>query len=1397
MRSCAMKAVAALLTAAMPWCLSGRATGAEGVRILALEPTPLLLKGQPGGPLRQVARLKLDNRGSATEASVKVAVAGQPAYLEPLGRLEPKESVKEIRVPDIAHPTEIGVEVHIKDNSQPADSRKFPWQPQKKWKIYCVAYSHHDLGFGDYPHRLRTTIRHANITRPLQFCRDTDGWDEESKFRFVIETSEPITSFLGSQPMEVAEELGRRLREGRIQLGGLHNTANTEQLGHELMARLFYLSNRHARDLLGAPKSRTAQIDDVIGLTWPLATFCAEAEVPYFFHGPNGCGRCFGAAADEPVFYWQGPSPGSRVLVRSVFYGGYAGDNPSDLSEARVQSVIEKLGAKWPYDALFLQEGTDFQLVTMETAHRIHAWNARWAYPRLVCATMDMFFDDVARQAQAGRVKSFAGDGNNQWADQDANDAWALGQARRLAENIPTAEKFATIAQVVAGGGNSWADLYQAYHRLLAWHEHTNAIDVLGPNLERMRRYETELEENREMLRESAEFAERAQKSALQRLTGMIERESDRSLVVFNPLGHWRTDAVRVEAGVLSAGDRIIDASARIIPWQTLPDGSAVLIAGVPSLGYMSYKIDRVEGPLHTPTLIGGAELENQFYRVEFDRTAGTITRIRDKQRNVELVDQAAPHRFNEYLYERFETSDWKGPTKWHRVRAATVKASRGPVAQVMQVTARPVGVESLTQTVILYHDLPRIDFTLDLVKSPSGRRDARPNSDPRGKESLYVALPLAIPKPQVRHELPGCVSEPVKDLFDGANTAFYAVRHFTDISNARFGVTVSATDSSLVQYDRPRSTPIGSGGESLFEKAKTPIATGRLYLYLMNNMFDVNVRWDQSGPAHFAYSLRSHDGDWRQGKADEFGWDAMNPLVAVEARGKNRGTWPDMSCFLAVDPLNVACTTMKPAEANGSGIILRFVETRGRETKTRICLPLLGPIAAATAVNLVEDDRPEPLAIEGRDRDRIFLKLPPYGVKTVRVTRQSPATGVVTGLTARAVSDMEVALSWNAAAKDALSHYHVYRSTKPDFKPGLLNLVQRPAGESCVDRPQLHYGGWINNRLEPATTYYYRVAAVDRWNREGPASPTVAVVTVKSSEKNMAPLRVERLSAVFVGPISRFNAVNLLWRTNCESDVRSYEVHRSTASGFTPSSATRIGVVDAQAILKGGGAYGQTPIDYRLGDFDHQMYLDTAVAPTTTYYYRVCAVDAAGQKGPFSREAQATTNTSDPLTVLAMGITAQSVYAPQYGVELAIDGSTDPYFAWISKPYGGGSKEKPQDVWWAFEFPAGKKLALAGVKIIGDHREVIPLQKNLQVQTRDQGAWKTLGRVTGATEKDLVIRWPRPVETGAIRLFVPAADLPQSTRADVDGIVRICELLFVLPDGRELAPIDALGPYP
>jgi chitodextrinase len=784
--------------------------------------------------------------------------------------------------------------------------------------------------------------------------------------------------------------------------------------------------------------------------------------------------------------------------------------------------------------------------------------------------------------------------------------------------------------------------------------------------------------------------------------------------------------------------------------------------------------------------------LENQFYRIAFDPATGAITSIRDKQLDVELVDQGAPQKFNEYLYERYESPQAR-TSKWYRVQSAQMSAATGPVASLMTIKASAVGADQITQTVMLYHDLKRIDFVLDLVKAPSGRTCRISNASVLNKESVYVALPFGIPEFRFHHELPGAVVEPIRDQFNGSCTAYYAARHFADVANDRFGVTVSCPDSSLVEYGHPRSCLIPGGLESQFERVMEYPANSRIYLYLMDNMFDVNIRWDQQGPIQFNWSIRSHEGGWQAGKADQFGWDVLNPLIAKVVTGKRKGVLPSASSFMRIDKPNIVCSTIKPAEANGSGLIARFNETQGTATAATVALPFIGTITAATETDLLENDRPVRLLV--KNGNEVTFSIRPFGVKTIRlaVAPKSPLRAPST-FTIHPRSDMQVEIAWAADPRAAgrISHYNVYRGSGPDFQASLCNLVARPAAASFVDQPRLLYGGWINNRLEPATTSYYRVAAVDRWNNEGPLSEPFAATTLKSSQKNMAPLRVEGLRAILVSPISPHNFVNLLFRTSCESDVRRYEIHRSTTVWFKPDASTRIGVADADAVVKGSAVYGHVPMDHRMGDYDHIMFQDDTVQAATTYYYQVCAMDTAGQLGPFSREV--TVRTKAPAAA-AGKVTAQSVYAPQYAPENAIDGDPDPFAAWISKPYGGGTKDKPLDVWWAIEFPGGKKLQLRGVKIIGDDRPIIPLQRNLKVQVRTEGGWQTVGELKDATARTVTVEFPQVVTTDALRIFVPAADLPKSERADVDGIVRICELLLILPDGKESPVVPLLQP--
>lgn len=75
-----------------------------------------------------------------------------------------------------------------------------------------------------------------------------------------------------------------------------------------------------------------------------------------------------------------------------------------------------------------------------------------------------------------------------------------------------------------------------------------------------------------------------------------------------------------------------------------------------------------------------------------------------------------------------------------------------------------------------------------------------------------------------------------------------------------------------------------------------------------------------------------------------------------------------------------------------------------------------------------------------------------------------------------------------------------------------------------------------------------------------------------------------------------------LLWGQSVEEDFSHYKLYRSERSGFTPDETTFVANIQ--------------PEEYRVG-----RYVDTELKSHTCYYYRVCAVNRAGQQSPFSRE--------------------------------------------------------------------------------------------------------------------------------------------------------------------------------
>ena len=1020
-------------------------------------------------------------------------------------------------------------------------------------------------------------------------------------------------------------------------------------MSYEVLARLFYTPNRHVVDLLGIPPAKTALIDDVVGLTRSLPLYMKEAEVPYFFHGRNGMEDALRPASSQPVYYWKSPD-GDRhnmPLVTTRNYHaipayGFLRHDPIpkrgiDVDEKKIAEQIH-LAQKdddCERDCILYHYSWDFNPPFFQCAEKAKAWNQKWSYPKLISSTMSTFFDDISSQVDPDETCVFEKDAPNTWIDQDYTDAQLAGRARKLGYALPTIEKFSTVCMALGGKDYPWKEIWESYNLLLMYHEHTNCGGetehaYLPPSLKNKQKtavcyYETEKVMHENLILEGERLAREAERATRAKLVEMVATSCDTTIVVFNPLNWMRSDIVTVTPPRGLAFSNVVDnATGRSMPCQKLADGNVVFLAEmVPSVGYKTFSVIRQEAE---PEAAGGgvtvteSSLENRFYKIAFDRLTGGIANIYDKQLDVELVDQESRYKLNEYLYHLAPDGE---VGSWHYPVSATFSPEVGPVAASMVATVQAQGARQINQTVRIYADIKRIDFIQDIDKASCGRQFNEYVTQKK-KEAVFYALPLNVPDFQIRHELAGTVVQPIVDQAIGSNTDYYAIQHFADISGSRFGVTLATIEPGLVEYGRPIPSTVTTGRSEL-----TKPTNSHLFLYLMNNWFFTNICFDQPGPKTFTWSIRSHEGDWRRGKAYQFGWDVSHPLTATVVQGKRDGLLPPTKhSFVEVrsDQSNVVLTTVKPAEANGSGFILRFNELIGTETKVTVKPHFMETIAHANETSLIEVDRSASFDISRNNEFTFTIR--PHGVKTIRL-RAMPEAVAVQNVTARAISDMRVDLTWDSTQGDHdIDHYNIYRYTSSDFEPGLRYLVGQTAKSSFSDRPKLNYGGWMDNRLIPETTYYYRVCSVDLGNNRGQSSASASATTLPASRKNEIPQKVKGLYTAHVSPNDPFNAVSLWFYTNVEPDITAYRVYRGNQPQFEANDASLLVEIDAMETVTHTLPHGFDTVVRKARDYNRQLYVDEDVVAGETYYYRVSAVDSHGQHGPLSDESSVTIET-------------------------------------------------------------------------------------------------------------------------------------------------------------------------
>jgi hypothetical protein len=90
--------------------------------------------------------------------------------------------------PEVSEPRAIAIELRAGEESLAAGELTII--PQRKWRVFVVHHSHLDIGYTDPQ---GTVLRHhlEYLDGALALARQTDGWPDDARFRWTVESSLP------------------------------------------------------------------------------------------------------------------------------------------------------------------------------------------------------------------------------------------------------------------------------------------------------------------------------------------------------------------------------------------------------------------------------------------------------------------------------------------------------------------------------------------------------------------------------------------------------------------------------------------------------------------------------------------------------------------------------------------------------------------------------------------------------------------------------------------------------------------------------------------------------------------------------------------------------------------------------------------------------------------------------------------------------------------------------------------------------------------------------------------------------------------------------------------------------------------------------------------------------
>ena len=640
------------------------------------------------------------------------------------------------------------------------------------WTMHMISHFHYDpvwwntqgaytsVWTEDPPGRCKQNNAFALVAAHLEMAR------REPVYKFVLAEVDYLKPYFDAHPEDRAD-LRRMIAEGRVEvMGGTYNEPNTNLTGGETAIRNFVHGIGFQRDVLGA-RPLTAWQLDVFGHDPQFPGMAADAGLtssswargPFHQWGPMAAKD--GQAGDprrmqfSSEFEWIAPS-GVGLLTHYMpahYAAGWWMDSATSLAEA--QQATYELFCELKSVALtrnvLLPVGTDYTPPNAWVTEIHRDWNARYSWPRFVCALPSDFFAAVRAELAERAVDPSpqTRDMNPIYTGKDVSYI-DTKQANRAAEDaVLGAERFAVFAALLGGARYPEAALAKAWVQL-AWGAHHDAI--------------TGSESDQVYLdlltgwRDAWELGRCARAAALEVLTRAVTAGTGGgpSIVVWNPLAHSRTDVVTAHLDEPVAAIRVIDAEGADVPAVVEDDGHSVSwrADAVGSLGWRTYRL--VDGSASGWTQIDGVVIANEYLRLTVDpaRGGGVVSLLHGER---ELIAPGAVG--NELaVYEEYPAHPEAGEGPWHLLPRgpvvcssagpASVRAYRSALGERVVVSGTVEDVLRYTQTLTLVRGLDRLDCRITI--------DDFTGADRLVRLRWPCPVPGALPVSEVGHAVVG-----------------------------------------------------------------------------------------------------------------------------------------------------------------------------------------------------------------------------------------------------------------------------------------------------------------------------------------------------------------------------------------------------------------------------------------------------------------------------------------------------------------------------------------------------------------------------------------------------------------------------------------------------------------